>query len=138
MPKIILTLFAALCVNAAAHAGPNLQITPVNFTQKSLVQVNERGYDSYWFGRVPVNSRNVARYTVTNTGDAPLEYLSSYMSGLDFRAYHNCDRTLLPQQRCSVEIVYWPAFEGYHSGDFYLDFKQDSLQIHVWGEAYRF
>lgn len=132
MTKIILSLLAVLCVNVTANAAASIQVTP----EVNQEQVNPMDYGSHWFGRVFVNSRNVVRYTVTNTGDENLDYVSANMWGsFDFNAYHNCSGTLLPQQRCQFEIAYWPAFEGSDSGDFVLQFKQDSVQIHVWGEA---
>ncbi|MCM2351986.1 MAG: hypothetical protein NDI63_00090 [Pseudobdellovibrio sp.] len=130
MTKIILSLLTVLCVNVTANAAVSIHITPE--------QVQPMDYGSHWFGRVFVNSRTSVRYTVTNTGDENLDYVSANMWGsFDFNAYHNCSGTLLPQQRCQFEIAYWPAFEGSDTGDFVLQFKQDSVQIHVWGEAVR-
>ena len=132
MTKIILSVLATLCVNVTANAATSIQVTP-EATQESIQPMD---YGSHWFGRVFVNSRHAVRYTVTNTGNEPLDYVSAHMFGsFDFNAYHNCAGTLLPQQRCQFEIVYWPAFEGHDSGDFVLQFKQDSVQIRVWGEA---
>ena len=134
MTKIILSLLAAFCVNATAQAAVSIEVTPV-VTNESVQPMD---YGSHWFGRVFVNSRSVVRYTVTNTGTENLDYVSANMFGsFDFRAYHNCMGTLLPQQRCQFEIAYWPSFEGHDSGDFMLNFKQDSIRIHVWGEAVR-
>lgn len=135
MTKIIVSLFAVLCVNVAAQATTSIQVTPSVAPQG---QVQTSDYGSHYFGRVPVNSRQVSYFTVTNTGTEPLEYMSAYMFGMYFDAYHNCYGTLQPRQQCSFQIAYWPSFEGYHSGDFNLDFRQDSVRIHVWGEAYRF
>ena len=131
MTKIILSLLTALCVNVTAHAAVSIQVTP-EINEES---VRPADYGSYWFGRVFVNSRSTVRYTVTNTGDEPLDYVSANIWGMYFDAYHNCSKGLLPQQRCQFEIAYWPSFEGHHTGDFMLNFKQDSVQIHVWGEA---
>lgn len=132
MKQMIFAFLAALCVNVTANATANIQVTPMTETQESVQPMD---YGSHWFGRVFVNSRNTVRYTVTNTGDEPLEYVSANIWGMFFDAYHNCAGTLLPQQRCQFEIAYWPSFEGHHTGDFMLNFKQDSVQIHVWGEA---
>lgn len=137
MTKIILSLLAVLCVNVAAYAGSSIQVTPMTPAETQSGQVNPMDYSSYWFGRVMTNTRSVVRFTVTNTGDTPLDYAGAYMMGMYFDAYHNCYGTLLPRQQCSFEIAYWPSFEGYHTGDFNLDFRQDSVRTHVWGEAYR-
>lgn len=135
MTKIILSMFAAFCVTMTAQATKSLQVTP---TGTSSEQVQALDYGSYYFGRVAVNTRSVVNYTVTNTGTEPLDYTGAYMFGMYFDAYHNCYGTLQPRQQCSFQIAYWPAFEGYHTGDFNLDFRQDSVRIHVWGDAYRF
>lgn len=132
MKKMIFAFLTALCVNVTVNAATSVQVIPTTETQES-VQPMDTG--SYWFGRVYVNSRNVVRYTVTNTGDEPLDYASSNIWGMFLEAYHNCNRTLRPKEQCQFEIVYWPAFEGHHNGEFALNFKQDSIQIHVWGEA---
>lgn len=93
-------------------------------------------YNSYYFGRVWINMRTSARFTVTNVGNEPLEFQSANIWGsLDFSAYHNCRGTLQPHQMCSYEITYWPMFEGMADGQFELRFKQDSVITHVWGEA---
>lgn len=131
MIKIIFSLLATLCVHMTVYADAKLQITSDN----SVSQVQPLDYGSYWFGRVQVNSRNSVRYTVTNTGDEPLDFMSANIWGMYFDAYHNCNRTLQPTEQCQFEIIYWPHFEGHHTGDFDLQFKQDSVQIHVWGEA---
>lgn len=131
MTKIILSLLAVLCVNVLANAAASLQVTPVT----SQEQVQPMDYGSHWFGRVMTHTRNVARYTVTNRGDEQLDYVGANIWGMFFDAYHNCNRVLLPKEQCRFDIVYWPSFEGHHTGDFILDFKQDSVRIQVWGEA---
>ena len=134
MTKIILAFVAALSLTQAVHATAQIEVTPV--IDQNQESVSTQDYTSHWFGRVFVNSHNSVRWTITNTGDENLDYASANMFGsFDYRARHNCTGTLLPGQRCQIEITYWPAFEGYDSGDFMLHFKQDSIQIHVWGEA---
>ncbi|AZZ36177.1 hypothetical protein CIK05_05000 [Bdellovibrio sp. qaytius] len=135
MTKIILAFVAALSLTQAVHAAAQIQATPET-TIQNQESVSTQDYTSHWFGRVFVNSYNPVRWTITNTGDENLDYASSNLFGsFDFRARHNCTGTLLPGQHCQIEIVYWPAFEGADSGDFLLNFKQDTVQIHVWGEA---
>lgn len=135
MTKIILAIATALCLTQAVQASDSILITPVsNQEQKS---VSTQDYGSHWFGRVMTNTRSVARFTITNTGAEPLIFISSNMWGMFFDAYHNCRGTLLPGQRCQLEIAYWPSFEGHHNGDFDMQFQQDSVHIRVWGEAVR-
>jgi len=133
MTKIILAFVAALCLTQAVHAAAQIEVTQDTQNQES---VSTQDYTSHWFGRVFVNSHNAVRWTITNTGDENLDYVSSNIFGsFDFRGRHSCMGSLLPGQRCQIEIIYWPAFEGHDSGDFMLNFKQDQIQIHLWGEA---
>lgn len=133
MTKIICSLLATLCLSTTAVASANIQVS----LEQSPSAVQTADYGSHWFGRVMVNTRAVARYTLTNTGNEPLDYVSANIWGMFFDAYHNCGGTLQPGQKCRFDITYWPSFEGNHSGDFIMNFKQDTVQIRVWGEAYR-
>ena len=132
MTKFFLALVATLSLTQAVHAAAQIEVTP------ELESVSAQDYTSHWFGRVFVNSHNAVRWTITNTGDENLDYVSANIYGsFDFRGRHSCTGTLLPGQRCQIEVVYWPAFEGHDSGDFVLNFKQDAVQIHLWAEAIR-
>lgn len=133
MTKIILAIAAALCLTQTAQASSSILVTPLTKTDS----VQAADYGSHWFGRVMVQTRSIARFTITNTGDQPLNYVSANIWGMFFDAYHNCNVVLMPGQRCRFDIVYWPSFEGHHSGDFVLRFQEDSVQIRVWGEAVR-
>lgn len=133
MTKIIFALLATLCLNVTAQAAANIQITPVT----SEESVTTQDYGSHYFGRVMTHTRAIARFTITNTGDEPLDFVNANIWGMFFDAYHNCMGTLLPQHRCRFDITYWPSFEGHHTGDFVMNFKQDAVQIHVWGQAYK-
>ncbi len=93
---------------------------------------------SYYFGRVHVNSMNVVRFTITNTGETPLTFDSAYISGVGYSATHSCENGLAPQAKCWAEIRYWPPFQGLHSGQFELYFKEDSaIVIDLMGDAYQ-
>lgn len=133
MTKIIFGFLAALCLNQAVHASSSILVTP----ETEQESVTTQDYGSHWFGRVAIHARAIARFTITNTGDEPLDFVSANIWGMFFDAYHNCNRTLLPKEKCRFDITYWPSFEGHHTGDFVMDFKQDSVQIHVWGEAFK-
>jgi len=89
------------------------------------------------FGRIWTNSRSSVRYTVTNTGDQPLTFQRATISGSAFDASHNCAKGLLPKQKCSFTINFWPAFEGLYSGRFALNFVEDQIIVNLWGEAYK-
>lgn len=133
MKKFVFGLVISLCVQSAV-ASTNLSVA-LNTADNSPSAINSLDYGSYYFGRVLVNSRSVASFTVTNTGDEPLEFDRAVVWGMFFSAYHNCNRILQPKERCRFDIDYWPAFAGYHSGEFQLDFKQDSVNVRVWGDA---
>jgi hypothetical protein len=99
--------------------------------------LDTEGFHSYNFGTVWTNSRNFVRFTVTNTGTTPLTYRNAVIYGADFRAQHSCVNGLLPKERCSFEIEYWPMFEGNSSGRFILNFVEDEVVVDLWGQARR-
>jgi hypothetical protein len=99
--------------------------------------LDTEGFHSYNFGTVWTNSRNFVRFTVTNTGTTPLTYRNAVIYGADFRAQHSCVNGLLPKERCSFEIEYWPMFEGNSSGRFILNFVEDEVAVDLWGQARR-
>lgn len=96
-------------------------------------------FHSYYFGRVPIHTRSSVRFTVTNTGTVPLNFERATISGAFFDAYHSCGGVIAPQQRCSFEIIFSPAWEGTFSGRFALDFVEDSsIVVDVWGQGVTF
>lgn len=101
-------------------------------------KISEVDRHSYYFGRVQVNSMNVVRFQITNTGETPLTFDAAYISGVGYSAYHSCENGLAPQAKCGAEIRYWPPFQGYHSGRFDLIFKENSsIVIDLMGDAYQ-
>jgi hypothetical protein len=127
--KILIAFITLLGIQTA---NAQLSITPEHIGQN---EVQTLDYSSYYFGRVLTNSYNRVLYTVTNTGDEPLDFQSASIWGMYFDARHSCAKGLQPKEKCRFEITYWPAFRGYHSGEFELAFKQDSIIVHVWGDA---
>ena len=115
-------------ISTTAMAANNIQI-------KANSGIED--YLSYDFGTVWVNTRATVRYTVTNTGTAPLTFRDAYIMGSDFRAVHNCTNGLLPNAQCQFEIEFWPMFEGMTSGRFLLNFAEDQVQVDLWGRAQR-
>ena len=99
--------------------------------------VGTEGYHSYNFGTQWTHSRSFVRFTVTNTGTTPLTYRNAIIYGADFRASHSCVNGLLPNERCSFEVEYWPMFEGQSSGRFILNFVEDEIVVDLWGQARR-
>jgi hypothetical protein len=95
-------------------------------------------YLFYDFGTVFTNTRTAVRYTVTNNGMTPLNFLNAYVYGSDFSAIHSCTGLLLPGARCEFEISYWPLFEGISSGRFVMNFvENDNITVDVRGMARR-
>lgn len=99
-------------------------------------QVKPQGFYSYNFGLVWVYSRSAVRYTVTNTGNVPLNFRDAAMYGsFSFSARHSCAGVLMPSQVCDFVIEYSPVFEGFSSGRFDLRFAEDQIVVDLWGEA---
>ncbi len=141
--KGILTGLALLVFGAFANAYIEVQMVTnepalPNQTVESVQTIETMQRLSYYFGIVDINSYNTARWTITNRGTTPINYLSSYISGIDFRASHSCYGVLNPNQQCDFTITYWPAFEGYDSGWFEISFSENNvITVDVWGEARR-
>jgi len=119
-----------------------LMFSPLVFSDQDLrvggIETSSLDWQSYYFGRVQVNSMNSVRFRVVNTGETALHFSSSYISGIGYSAYHSCENGLEPKAKCEVEIRYWPPFEGFHRGRFELYFEGDSgVVIDLSGEAYR-
>lgn len=106
--------------------------------RSSEVETQSTQFLSYNFGPVPVNSIRYATYTVKNTGTSPLHFRSSTISGFEFSARHSCSGQLPPQGTCQFEIRYWPMWERWDSGRFFLDFEGSSIQVDLWGQGTRF
>ena len=125
----LISIFLVLFVGITAGAG-QLQIT-------SNSEVQPKARYSHDFGLVWVNQRAYTNYTVTNTGTTPLSFKDAIIYGGDFSAYHSCNKILMPNDKCSFEITYWPIFEGFHSGQFILSFIEDRIIVDLWGRAQR-
>lgn len=122
-------MFAAL-VCLVPSLSPAAQVSVAN------VKPMGTSYNSYYFGRVRVNTPSYVRFQIQNTGGVPLDFHSSYISGIGFDYRHNCATRLFPGQFCEVEFRYWPPFQGTHNGRFELYFYQDAaIVIDLWGDA---
>lgn len=130
MKQFLSALLITLCANFVFAEG-RLAVTTENNSQ----EVSTLDYQSYYFGRVLVNSSTTARFTVENVGDEPLEFVSADIWGMFFDARHNCRGGLQPGEKCQFEIRYWPAFDGYHDGEFQLQFVGDEVVVRAWGQA---
>lgn len=114
----------------ATHAGQ----ASVSIEGKAL---DAEGFQSYNFGTVWTQSRSFVRFKVTNSGTTPLTYRDAVIYGADYGARHSCVNGLLPNEKCSFEIEFWPMFEGYSSGRFILNFHEDEIVVDLWGQARR-
>ncbi len=122
---VILSLMLSLNVNAGS-----LEI--LNSSEIGTV-----AHLSHDFGTVWVQQRVSQVFNVRNKGPGTLTFKEAYVYGGDFSARHNCPLNLMPEQRCSFEISYWPMFEGFSSGRFVLEFVEEQLVVDLWGRAQR-
>lgn len=122
---VILSLFLSLDVYAGSLEVQNLSET------------STAAHLSHDFGTVWVQQRVSRVFNIRNKGPGTLTFKEAYVYGGDFSARHNCPPNLLPEQRCSFEISYWPMFEGFSSGRFVLEFVEEQLIVDLWGRAQR-
>ena len=106
--------------------------------QVSDVSANSVQYLSYNFGSVFVNSMNRVVYNIRNAGTVDIEREGFTIGGAYFDAYTNCPKVMAPAAECSLEIRYWPPFEGMHSARVQMLFTdKNDIVIDVFGQAFR-
>ena len=131
--KKIAILF--VCLFSLSTYAQSLEVREINVGSEVEVSTQRLSYN---FGRVWVNSMNIVRYWITNQGAAPLAREGFFVRGMFFEAYTDCPRVLAPAQRCNLEIRYWPAFEGFHSGRVEMQFiDKNDIIVDVYGNAAR-
>lgn len=86
------------------------------------------------FGSVWVNSRSGIRYKITNKGPEKMTFQKAIVWGGDFEAYHDC-KVLEVNQVCTVDIYFWPMFEGFKTGDLLVRFDSEDLRFRLSGWA---
>lgn len=145
-----LLLLASFILSTSAFAAQNINIsvankmvaqdvTPAPTNPPTPAPVRTVDRYSYNFGSVRVGMTQYIRYTLTNTGTTPLTFDRALIGGIGFDAYHSCDVTLQPNEKCSFEISYNPPFEGMHSGQFVLSFVENlDIVVDLWGSGTRF
>lgn len=139
MKKMILSLALVL---APALASADVEVQAANgslIAQDSGAEfeISHTEYYHYNFGHVWLNNRVSAEFIVTARGPANSIIRGMRISGSMFDAYSNCPRVLVPGQRCSVFVYFWPRFAGSHYGRLDLAFADKSIVIDLHGYGVR-
>ncbi len=92
-------------------------------------------YYNYDFGATFVNSTKYVDFTVTSTGDEPLQLKELGIAGAAFNAYTNCPDSLPPGQKCTVRARFWPSDKRSYSGRLYLIFAHGRSIINLYGRG---
>jgi hypothetical protein len=128
-----------LVVGALVQARPLIQMVSPESHSLSPDSSDETQNLTYYFGRVPVNTRQIVTYTVTNTSatkDLNIDRVT--IGGMFFDAETDCPGVLKPGKKCFTDISYWPSFEGSHHGELVWYTSDGAIDLSLWGEAYRF
>lgn len=134
-----LIFVALIAIGAVVQALPLVERVAPHARIPSQVQQGDTQYLSYYFGRVPVNSRQIVTYRVTNTSDkADLKIDRVTIGGMFYDAETDCPAVLRPGKKCFTDISYWPNFEGTHHGQLVWYTSDGAIVLSLWGEAYRF
>lgn len=139
MKKLILSFALFL---APVLASADVDVMTVN---GSLVaqepaadfEISHNEYYRYSFGHVWMHNRVPAEFIITARGPANSIIRGMRISGSMFDAYSNCPRVLVPGQRCSVTVYFWPRFEGSHYGRLDLAFADKTIVIDLYGYGVR-
>lgn len=132
-------IFASLIVmGALAQAMPLVEMVSPQSAPLRAQALGDTQYLSYYFGRVPVNMRQIVTYAVTNTSDKlDLKIDRVTIGGMFFDAETDCPGVLKPGKKCYTDISYWPGFEGSHHGELVWYTSDGAIDLSLWGEAYR-
>lgn len=127
----------AICLVLGLFLGFSANASQVEITVDGTKAVESAGYYHVNFGTTFVHSRISQSYVLRNTGATPLTFRDSFVSGMDFAAFHGCSHGLLPNETCRFTIEYRPYFEGMSSGRFELNFFEDFVLFDLYGRAQR-
>lgn len=138
-----LLLLATLIVSTSAWAAQNfnLSASSSNVEISDVTPASARTVDRYGynFGLVVIGTTKYVTYTLTNTGTTPLTFERAIINGARFDAYHSCDISLQPNQKCRFEISFNPLFVGVQSGQFVLSFIENlDIVVDLWGNGSRY
>ena len=94
-------------------------------------EIENRSYD---FGLRQIRSRSYKTFSIVNTTEKVLTFKSIMMFGSEYRARHSCKEGLIPNEKCLVEVEFYPKFYGYSSGRVELNFSEiEEVIIYVRG-----
>jgi len=140
--RLALVFASAVAVGSLAQAVSLVELSYAGSTshkdsQKIEVQ-GDTQYLSYYFGRVPLNSRQSVSYTLSNLSDkSDVKIERITIGGMFYSADTNCPDILKPGQKCLTSIAYWPSFEGSHHGELVWYTSDGIIVLSLWGDAYR-
>jgi hypothetical protein len=100
-----------------------------------MIQPAGDQYYNYNFGSTFVNSTKYVDFTVTSTGDEPLQLKELGIAGAAFNAYTNCPDSLPPGQKCTVRARFWPSDKRSYTGRLYLIFAHGRSIINLYGRG---
>ena len=122
--SLVFTLFISL-----SAFSKNIEI---NLTASQNHNIN------YNFGLTRLGSPNYVRFYLINHETEIIPFAHAYIYGADFSATHNCQAGIPAKGRCTVEIRYWPLFEGFNSGQLEMHFADNNdFRFYLYGEARR-
>ncbi|WP_413577375.1 hypothetical protein ACLVWU_03540 [Bdellovibrio sp. HCB290] len=127
-------IIAALLVSFLPFASFAQAEAVIELTQPSSMIAGDQYYN-YNFGSTFVNSRKYVDFTVTSTGDEPLQLKELGIAGAAFNAYTNCPTSLPPGQKCTVRATFWPSDKRSYSGRLYLVFAHGRSIINLYGRG---
>lgn len=137
MKKFIFML-SILAAPLFASAQADYTITPMDedSVMASPLSVDAQGVQrgSYDFGMLWVGQ---TRYTnfVLGAGNFPVRVHGMDVQGRFFDGSTNCPSLLLPGQRCTVRVAYWPRQGGNHFGRLNVWVANDRILIDLYGRA---
>ncbi|WP_413586527.1 hypothetical protein [Bdellovibrio sp. HCB274] len=130
MKLILVALFASILPQISfAQAQAEIEM----IQPASLVSGDQ--YYNYNFGSTFVNSRKYVDFTLTSTGDEPLEFKQLGIAGAAFNAYTNCPTVIPVGQKCTVRATFWPSDKRSYSGRLYLVFAHGRSIINLYGRG---
>ena len=97
--------------------------------------VNQDQHLSYYFGSVPLHTRPVVTYKVSNNSDKPLGVKGITLSGAGFDQYNNCPSVLEARKYCLTRIAFWPHWIGPHLGHLVWALEDGNIFLNLWGDG---
>lgn len=126
MKTLMAILSVFLFLSVARSEVLNIAVSSASESTTHYYDVN--------FGNQWINTRSVISYNITNKGPEKMVFEKAIVWGGDFEAYHDC-KVLEVNQVCHLDIYFWPAFEGFKTGDLLVRFNSEDLRFRLSGWA---